>query len=303
MLIVLGRHFHHRWLSGRRALKSLGPDGSTLLAAASAPVQTPALVPASNPRANNPDMRQSATWRPNRGERLLELPSPARPVSRLDHKNLDSWRGHLRDTGSALPISCLRSGPDDPRVRVAAVEIDLVANNLRKSPQGLANFSIKFITIPSAAISRSGDSAPSAIAALRPATVLSTLLRYSRDPNQQTRFWAVEGLAMLGTAESIDALLPFWPTIPPNEFVNARPCNLARSGMLTGEQRLTAFLNCSSSGRRFGRACDARPSFTRLCSPLPARRSAKDPGAWRDWWAHHDRPKTGSMSPRVFFFA
>jgi len=44
---------------------------------------------------------------------------------------------------------------------------------------------------------------------------------------------------MLGTAESIDALLPFWPTIPPNKFANAR-LHSRVPACSRGEQRLTA---------------------------------------------------------------
>src|SRR6266403_433564 len=75
---------------------------------------------------------------------------------------------------------------------------------------------------------------------VEPATVLNTLLRYSRDSNLQTRFWAVEGLAMLGTAESIDPLLSILAHDPAKQVRERAATNLARSGMFTGEQRLTA---------------------------------------------------------------
>jgi len=174
------------------------------------------------------------------------------------------------------------------------VEIDLVANNLRKSPQGSRDFSIKFITIRGRylALWRLGALGNRGV---EPATVLSTLLRYSRDPNQQTRFWAVEGLAMLGTAESIDALLSVLAHDPANKFANAR-LQLARSGMLTGEQRLTAFLNCSSS-RRHSVEPATKTSFTRLCIPLPARRSATIPRLAR-LVGTYDRPENRVHVPK-----
>ena len=127
---------------------------------------------------------------------------------------------------------------------------------------------------------------------VEPATVLSTLLRYSRDANQQTRFWAVEGLAMLGTAESIDPLLSILAHDPAKQVRERAATNLARSGMLTGEQRLGAvpqllnFLDDDS----------LEPATQDLvCAALRTITGAsfgKDPAAWRDWWAHHDRPET-----------
>src|SRR5260370_5003402 len=65
-------------------------------------------------------------------------------------------------------------------------------------------------------------------------------MRYSRDSNLQTRFWAVEGLAMLGTVESIDPLLSILAHDPAKQVRERAAINIARSGMLTGEQRLTA---------------------------------------------------------------
>src|SRR5260370_8511892 len=75
---------------------------------------------------------------------------------------------------------------------------------------------------------------------VEPATVLATLLRYSRDSNLQTRFWAVEGLAMLGTAESIDPLLSILAHDPANQVRERAATNLARSGILTSDQHPTA---------------------------------------------------------------
>src|SRR5260221_2413464 len=168
-------------------------------ALASAFTRPPALVPASEPRAADADVEAISHLAPQQqAERLLELAiqRPDRSVS-LIHKNLDSWRGHLADTDrlSHLVLAALDSG--DPRVRVAAVEIDLIANNLMKSPQGLAKLLNQIHNDPDArylALWRLGALGNRGV---EPATVLSTLLRYSHDSNQQTRFSAVEGLAML----------------------------------------------------------------------------------------------------------
>ncbi len=191
-------------------LNITGPSWfGTSLPLASASVQAPALVPASHPRANNADMEAISHLLPQQqAERLLEF-AVRRPDQSLGliHKNLDSWRGHLEETDRLFHLVLAALDSDDPRVRVAAVEIDLVANNLRKSPQSLAKLLNQIHNDPDGrylALWRLGALGNRGV---EPATVLSTLLRYSRDSNQQTRFWAVEGLAMLGTEESIDPLL------------------------------------------------------------------------------------------------
>ncbi len=263
-----------------------------LLAPASS--QARVLVPASTPGAINADLEAISHLAPQQqAERLLEL-AVQRPDQSLGliHKNLASWRGHLADTDRLFHLVLAALDSNDPRVRVAAVEIDLIANNLMKSPQGLAKLLNQIHNDPAArylALWRLGALGNRGV---EPATVLSTLLRYSRDPSQQTRFWAVEGLAMLGTTESIDPLLSILAHDPAKQVRERAATNLARSGMLTGEQRLSAvpeLLNLLDD--------DSLEPATRdlVCAALRTITGAsfgRDPAAWRDWWAHHDRPET-----------
>jgi hypothetical protein len=255
--------------------------------------QPPVLTPTSNPPADNIDTEVISHMAPQQqAEHLLELAIQRSDQSlRLIDKNLDSWRGHLQDTDQLFHLVLAALDSNDQRVRVAAVEIDLVANNLKKSPQSLARLLDQI----------HGNSADRYLALWRlgalgnrgvqPSTVLATLLRYSRDANQQTRFWAVEGLAMLGTAESIDPLLSILAHDPAKRVRERAATNLARSGMLTGEQRLTAvpqLLNLLDD--------DSLDSATQdlVCASLQTITGAsfgKNPDAWREWWAHHDRPE------------
>jgi hypothetical protein len=272
---------------------------------ASDPVQTPALVPASNPRANNGDIEAISHLAPQQqAERLLEL-AIHRPEQSLGliHTNLDSWRGHLEETDQLFHLVLAALNSDDPRVRVAAVEIELVANNLRKSPQSLAKLLNQIHNDPDGrylALWRLGALGNRGV---EPATVLATLLRYSRDPNQQTRFWAVEGLAMLGTEESIDPLLSILAHDPAEQVRERAASNLARSGMLTDEQRLTAvpqLLNLLDDD-------SLEPATQELvCASLQAITGAsfgKDPSAWRDWWARHDRRENRHHVPKGLLLA
>jgi HEAT repeats len=265
----------------------------------------PAFVPASSPRAADADVEAISHLAPQQqAERLLEL-AVQRPDQSLGliHKNLDSWRGHLEDTDRLFHLVLAALDSSDPRVRVAAVEIDLLANNLMKSPQGLGKLLNQIHNDPEGrylALWRLGALGNRGV---EPATVLSTLLRYSRDSNLQTRFWAVEGLAMLGTAESIDPLLSILAHDPAKKVRERAATNLARSGMLTSEQRLTAvpqLLNLLDD--------DSLDPATQnlICATLRTITGAsigKDPSAWRDWWAHHDQPEKTHHVPKYLLFA
>ncbi len=282
-------------------LENSGPNwlrGTQLLA--STRQKSPALVPASNPGATNADVEAISHLAPQQqAERLLEL-AIQRPDQSLGliHKNLDSWRGHLQDTDQLFHLVLAALDSNDPRVRVAAVEIDLVANNLMKSPQSLSKLLNQIHNDPDSrylALWRLGALGNRGV---EPATVLATLLRYSHDSSQRTRFWAVEGLAMLGTAESIDPLLSILAHDPAKQVRERAATNIARSGMLTGEQRLTAvpqLLNLLDD--------DSLDPGTQdlVYASLQAITGAsfgKHPDAWRDWWAHHDRPEKTRHIPK-----
>src|SRR6266702_3473922 len=262
-------------------------------ALASARVQPPAYMPASTPSATNADMEAISRLAPQQqAERLLEL-AIHRPDQSLGliHKNLDSWRGHLQDTDQLFHLVLAALDSNDPRVRVAAVEIDLVANNLRKSPQSLAKLLNQIHNDPDSrylALWRLGALGNRGV---EPATVLATLLRYSQDSNQQTRFWAVEGLAMMGTAESIGPLLSILAHYPARQVRERAACNLARSGMLTGEQRLTAvpqLLNLLDDDSLDSATQDLVYATLHV---ITGASLGRDADAWRAWWAHHDRPE------------
>ncbi|HKV63278.1 MAG TPA: HEAT repeat domain-containing protein [Candidatus Acidoferrum sp.] len=268
-----------------------GLQGSPLQSSAGG--HAPGLVPASNSVATNPDMEAISHMAPQQqAEHLLEM-AIHRPDQSLGliHKNLDSWRGHVEDTDQLFHLVLAALDSNDPRVRVAAVEIDLVANNLRKSPQSLAKLSHQIQSDPgsrSLALWRLGALGNRGV---EPTKVLAMLVRYSHDANQLTRFWAVEGLAMLGTEESIDPLLSILAHDPAKQIRERAATNLARAGMLTGEQRLTAvpqLLNLLDD--------DALDSETQdlVFAALQAITGAsygRDPEAWREWWAHHDQPE------------
>jgi HEAT repeats len=274
-------------------------------ALASAPTQSPALVAASNASAAVADVEAIGRLAPQQqAERLLELAVrlPDQSLG-LIHKNLDSWRGHLEDTDQLFHLVLAALDSNDPRVRVAAVEIDLVANNLMKSPQSLAKLLNQIHNDPDGrylALWRLGALGNRGV---EPATVLSTLLRYSRDSNQRTRFWAVEGLAMLGTAESIDPLLTILAHDPAKQIRERAASCLARSGMLTGEQRLTAvpqLLNLLDDDSLDPGTLDlVYASLTTITGASFGRNAA----AWREWWAHHDQPEKRVHGPRGLLLA
>jgi hypothetical protein len=265
----------------------------------------PALVSAPKPKAAKNDIEEISRLEPQQqAERLLDL-AIQRPDPSLDliRKNLDSWRGRLENNDHLFHLVLAALRADDPRVRTAAVEIDLAANHLEKSPESLARLMHQIQSGTDGrflALWRLGALGNRGV---EPATVLSTLLLYSRDANQQTRFWAVEGLAMLGTEESIDPLLSVLAHDPAPRVRESAACGLARSGLLTGEQRLAAvpqLLNLLDDDSLDSATQDLVYSALRS---ITGASFGRDPNAWRDWWAHHDRPEKPRSIPKGMLVA
>lgn len=252
-----------------------------------------ALVSTPEPHKKNADLEEISRLAPQQqAERLLEL-AIERPELSLEliHRNLTSWRGHLEDTDRLFQLVLAALDSEDPRVRVAAVEIDLAACNLIKAPESVTKLEREI----------QGNSDERYLALWRlgalgnrgvePVKVLQTLQLYAHDRNQKARFWAVEGLAMLGSRESIDALLDILAHDAAPQIRERAATSLAKSGLLTGEQRLAAvpqLLNLLDD--------DSLDAATQklVCSTLEAITGAsfgRNASAWREWWAHHDHPQ------------
>jgi len=218
-------------------------------------------------------------------ERAMQQPEPSLDLIR---EHVDAWRGRVQSTDQLFRLVLAALKSEDPRVRAAAVEIDLASSNLAKSPQSVdilerqlkANSPVR-----SLALWRLGALGNRGV---QPARVLGLLLIYAHDRDLQSRYWAVEGMAMLGTDASIGPLLSILAHDPSLRVRERAACSLSQSGMLTREQRfriIPDLLNLVDD--------DSLNSTTRslIYNSLRVITGAKlenDPDAWRNWWAHRD---------------
>jgi HEAT repeat protein len=174
------------------------------------------------------------------------------------------WRGRIALTSRLNNLFITAINSDDLRVRVAGVEVDIAARDLEKNLETVERLE---------PVARTGEQGPRANAlwdlglignrGVEPARVAQILLASIRDTNENVRYWAVEGLAFLGTDETIEPLLDVFRDDPSPKIRERAACSLAQSGMLSKAQRMRA--------------------VPRLLD-YAGQNLPQDPVAWRRWY-------------------
>jgi hypothetical protein len=148
------------------------------------------------------------------------------------------WTGQLEMEGRLDNLFRIALNSGDLRVRAAAIEVNIVARKLEKTVATVDRLE------PAA---RSGDQGPRANAlwdigllgnrGVDPERAAAILLASIHDDNINIRYWAVEGLAYLGTDDTIAPLLDTLRDDPSPMIRERAACSLAQSGMLSERQR------------------------------------------------------------------
>jgi hypothetical protein len=196
------------------------------------------------------------------------------------------WRGRitLDSRLNHLFTTALNSG--DLRVRAAAIEVNIAARNLEKSPATIDRLE------PAA---RNGEQGPRANAlwdigllgnrGIEPDRAAQILLASLQDPNVNIRYWAVEGLAYLGTDETIAPLLDVFHDDPSPMIRERAACSLAQSGMLSERQRRTAVPRLLDFADDPTLDPETRKWVYQALRDITGQTLGHDAAAWRDWYS------------------
>jgi hypothetical protein len=199
---------------------------------------------------------------------------------------VESWRGKitLADRLNHLFITALNSG--DLRVRAAAIEVDLAARNREKTTAEVERLE------PDA---RYGEQGPRANAlwdlallgnrGIEPQRTAQTLLASVHDDNVNIRYWSVEGLAYLGTDETIAPLLEVFHDDPSPMIRERAACGLAQSGMLSEKQRRTAVPKLLDYSDDAALDPETRKWVFQALRDITGQTLPHDSAAWRNWYS------------------
>ncbi len=246
-------------------------------------------LPASPARLSEHESEALDSMTPQKqAQRLLE-----RAVNHYDGAielidlRVGAWYGRLKldPEFNALLEAAINS--NDLRVRAAAIEIYIAAYNLPKTTESALNLLDRIDQDPKwrpfglwmlGALANRG---------VEPERLQTALFDHLHDPDENTRRWTVEGIALLGTNASIEPLLDAFRHDASPTVRERAACGLAQSGMLTKEQRMTAVPEILkfTDDPSLDRATQIW-AFQAL-RDITGASIGNDSAAWRTWWSAH----------------
>ena len=204
---------------------------------------------------------------------------------------VDGWRGKLKasDRWETLQDTALYS--NDLRVRAAAIEVNLAVRQIPKTDEEADQLIETAHKLPDSRPYFAWELGMLANRGVRTGRIHELLAEWIHDPNQQVRFWAVEGLAHLGTDDTIKNFLDVFRNEPSLEVKERAGCSLAKSGMLTREQRMKAVPGLIDLGDDPSLDATTRNWVYQALREITGVNIGNDAAQWRNWYSAHGTDK------------
>jgi hypothetical protein len=228
-------------------------------------------------------------------EMLLE-----RAVARSDgatdqiEARVDGWRGKLKWDAQLGELTTVALNSNDQGVRSSAIEVQLAAYGLTKNHSTVdalvkqansSNHAKKIWAFWSL-----GLLANRGIETDRVIQVLAAHLK-NPDPadnaSEDSRRWALESLALVGTTPSIAPLLDAMHNDPSSMVRERAACSLAESGALTHDQRLVAVPQLIDYSDDPALDAQTRGWAFQALADITRQRLPNDSAAWRNWYQNN----------------
>jgi len=233
------------------------------------------------------DPRALDLLKPQRqAETLLEMAvgHSAGAVEQISAR-VDRWQGKVQWNPQIASLTTAALNSDDMRVRQSGVEVELAAYGLGKN-----RASLDYVLQEA----ESSDHARKVWAlwalglmanrGVQPEHAVNVLAVHSHDDDENSRMWAVEGLALSGTERALRTLLEAMHDDPSPKIREAAACGLAQSGMFSPELRMTAVpqLLQYADDPSLDAATQAWAFYA--LADITHQHLGNDAGAWREWY-------------------
>jgi hypothetical protein len=201
------------------------------------------------------------------------------------------WFGKLHDTPRWETLQDTALYSNDLRVRAAAIEINLALRHIEKTDEEADRLIETANKLTENRPYFAWELGMLANRGIETERIHELLRQWVHDPNQQTRFWSVEGLAHLGTDDTIKDFLDVFRNEPTLEVRERAGCSLAKSGMMTREQRMKAVPGLIDLADDLALDASTRGWVYQALREITNVNLPNDPAAWRNWYATHGAEK------------
>lgn len=205
---------------------------------------------------------------------------------------VDAWRGKLEWDAQLGQLTTAALNSNDRNVRDSAIEVQLAAYGLSKSQATVdalvrqtnsADHSKKIWSLWSL-----GLLANRGVETDRVVEVLTAHLkdtdRRTENNSEDTRRWAVESLALVGTTPTIAPLLDAMHNDSSPMVRERAACSLAESGMFTRDQRLIAVPQLINDSDDPALDTQTRAWAFQALGDITRQHLPNDSAAWRNWY-------------------
>ncbi|HEX5423171.1 MAG TPA: HEAT repeat domain-containing protein [Candidatus Acidoferrales bacterium] len=195
------------------------------------------------------------------------------------------WRGRLNATPRLNGLVNAALNSPALEAREAGIEVELSLDNVAEDPASANALMTRIRKDPVArpwglwmlgALGNRG---------VEPQRILSFLTEYTLDSNEQTRYWAVEGLSYLGQEQSIAPLLNALRCDSSWSVQERAAGALGRSGMLTKQQRISAVPALIADAGDPSLSARTQMLAFRALHDITGAHVQNTPTAWRKYWA------------------
>ncbi|HTK29002.1 MAG TPA: HEAT repeat domain-containing protein [Vicinamibacterales bacterium] len=197
------------------------------------------------------------------------------------------WREQITLEGRLHELFTTAINSDDLTVRAAGIEIDIVGRHLAKDAATVERLE------PAA---RWGEQGPRANALWDLALLgnrgverdraFEIILGAIRDPNENIRYWSVEGLSYLADDRGIQPLLEALRDDASALIRERAACGLSQSGMFSASQRWTAVPALLDDAGDGGLQGNTREWVFQALRDITGQTLPHDAAAWREWYAN-----------------
>jgi len=204
-------------------------------------------------------------------------------------ERVNGWRGKIQLDQQLNSLFMTALNSDDLRVRAAAIEIDIASRNLEKSAATIDSLEND---------ARVGEQGPRANAlwdiallgnrGIDPGRAFEIVSASVHDSNENIRYWAVEGLAYLGTDETIAPLLEVFHDDPSANIRERAACGLAQSGMLSEKQRRSAVPKLLDFAEDTALDSQTREWVFQALRDITGQTLPHNATVWREWYSSSD---------------